>query len=121
MRRRDLGRLERLETPSREEYERAFRRVALRVVRELGAALAEEETVLARGGDEAGDAETLRRYRGSLPDKEAERERAKLLSAAYKEAEDRGVDPWGSGDFGELADELEARGWDASGVRYLSD
>ena len=122
MRRRDLNRrLERLETPTEAEYELAFRRARLRVVRHLGAALTDEETALVRGGDEVGDAETLRRYRASLSEKEAERERGKLLSFAYKEAENRGADPWGKGDFGELADELERRGWDASGVRYFSD
>lgn len=116
MSRRDLDRrLERLETPTEAEYRAAFGRARLRVVRELDAALTDEETALVGGESEAGDAETLRRYRASLPDKEAQRERGKLLSAAYREAEKRGVDPWGSEDFGELADELEARGWDASG------
>ena len=37
MNRRDLRRLERLETLSREQYDHAFRRAALRVVRHLGA------------------------------------------------------------------------------------
>lgn len=73
------------------------------------------------GGSEAGGAETLKRYRASLPENEAEKERAKLLSVAYREAEERGADPWENEDFGELADVLEARGWDASGVRYFSD
>lgn len=98
MRRGNLRRLERLETPTREQYRAAFRRARLRVVRELGAALTDEELVLLGGGSQAGDAETLRRYRASLPDKEAAKERAKLLSAAYGEAEDRGADPWGKED-----------------------
>lgn len=86
MTKRDLSRrLDALETPAREEYERAFRRAALCVVRELGATLTEGELglVAARAGDEE-DAATLRRYRASLPDKEAEKEREALLSAAYR-------------------------------------
>ena len=90
MNRRDLRRLERLETPTREQYRAAFRRAALRVVRALGAALTDEEAALLGSGSQAGDAETLRRYRASLPEKEAKREGWALLSAAYGEAEDRG-------------------------------
>ena len=90
----DLRRLEKLETPTREQYELAFRRAALRVVRHLGVALTDEETALLNSGSEAGDAETLSRYRASLPDKEARKEGHALLSAAYGKAEDRGADPW---------------------------
>ena len=122
MTRGDLNRrLERLETPSREEYEGAFRRAALRVARVLGARLTDEETALVGDGSGAVDAETLIRYRASLPDKEARKEGGALLSAAYGEAEERGADPWGRENFSELADELEARGIDALGVRYFSD
>lgn len=121
MRRGDLRRLERLEIPTREQYELAFRRAALRVARHLGARLTDEETALVGTGDEAGDAGTLRRYRASLPDKEARKEGDALLSAAYGEAERRGVVAWEGADFTGLADELEARGWDASGVRYFSE
>ena len=120
MNRRDLRRLERLETPTREEYKRAFRRAALRVVRHLGAALNDEETALLGGGSQAGDTEILRRYRASLPEKEAKREGWALLSAAYGEAEERGADPWGEEDFGELTDALDARRIDASDVPYFS-
>jgi hypothetical protein len=88
----DLRRLERLETPTREQYDAAVRRAALRVARHLGARLTDEEAALLNGGSQAGDAETLRRYRASLPDKEAAKERGALLSAAYREAEDRGAD-----------------------------
>jgi hypothetical protein len=119
VKRGDLRRLERLETPTREQSRAAFRRAALRVVRVLGAALTDEEAALLGSGSQAGDAETLRHYRASLPEKEAAKERAKLLSAAYGEAEDRGADPWGSPDVGEFADEIEARGIDASGVQYF--
>ncbi len=121
MRRGDLRRLERLETPSREQYEHAFRRAALRVARHLGAELTDEETALLNSGSQAGDAETLKRYRASLPEKEARTEGHALLSAAYGEAKNRGADPWGSEEFGELADELEARSWGVSGVRYFSE
>ena len=89
--------------------------------RQPSATLTDEETALLSTGSQAADAETLLRYRASLAEREAEREGSKLLSAAYKEAENRGADPWGKEDFAELADELEARGWDASGVRYFSD
>jgi hypothetical protein len=121
VRRWNLRRLERLETPTREQYEHAFRRAAMRVARHLGVALTDEEAALVSGGSQTGDAETLRRYRASLPEKEARKEGDALLSAAYGEAEDRGEDPWGKEDFSELADELEARGWDALSVRYFSD
>lgn len=100
MRRGDLRRLERLETPTREQYELAFRRAKLRVVQHLGVKLTDEEAALLNGGNQDGDAETLRRYRSSLPEKEAKREGWALLSAAYGEAEERGVDPWGEEDFG---------------------
>lgn len=120
MRRGDLRRLEKLEVPAEAEYQEAFRRATLRVVRELGAALTDEETALVGGGSDARDAETLRRYRASLPDDKAERERARLLAAAYREAEARGADPWKE-DFGKLAEELEARGYDGSGVRWFSE
>ena len=121
MRRGNLRRLERLETPTREQYELAFRRATLRVVRHLGAELTDEEAARLCDGSQADDAETLSRYRASLPEKDAKRERTKLLSAAYGEAERRGVDVWGKENFTELADELEARGTDASGVRWFSD
>ena len=49
MNRRDLRCLERLEIPTRQEYERAFRRARLRVERHLGAALTDEA---AEGGAE---------------------------------------------------------------------
>jgi hypothetical protein len=120
MTKRNLSRrLDALETPSHEQYEVAFRRAWLRVVRVLGAALTDEETALVGGGSEAGDVETLIRYRASLPEKAAKKEGDALLSAAYGEAENRGADPWGKEDFMELADALEARGVDASGVRYF--
>ena len=90
MNRRDLRRLERLETPTREQYRAAFWRAKLRMARVLGAELTDEEAALLSGGSQAGDAETLRRYRASLPEKEAKREGWALLSAAYGEAEDRG-------------------------------
>lgn len=122
MNRRDLDRrLERLETPTEAEYRATFGRARLRVVRHFGVELTDGEAALVGGGSEAGDADTLRRYRNSLPEKAARKERGKLLSAAYREAEKRGADPWGSEDFTGLADELEARGWDAPGVRYFSD
>jgi hypothetical protein len=60
------------------------------MARVLGAELTDEEAALLSGGSQAGDAETLRRYRASLPEKEAKREGWALLSAAYGEAEDRG-------------------------------
>lgn len=122
MRRWELNRcLEKLETPTREQYEHAFWRAALRVVQYLGAVLTEEEAALLGGGSQAGDAETLIRYRASLPHKEARREGHALLSAAYREAEDRGADPWGKEDFSEFADEFEAQSIDASGVSCFSD
>lgn len=110
MRRGNLRRLERLETPTEAQYRAAFRRAALRVVRALGAALTDEETALVGTGDEAGDAKTLIRYRASLPEKDARKKGGALLSRAYREAERRGADVWGKTDFGELADELEERG-----------
>ena len=91
------------------------------MARVLGAELTDKETALLGGGSQAGDAETLVRYRVSLPEKEAKREGWALLSAAYGEAEDRGADPWGKEDFGEFADEIGARGIDASGVKYFLD
>jgi hypothetical protein len=121
MTKRNLSRrLDALEIPTREQYEHAFRRARLRVVRHLGAALTDEEAALLGGGSQAGDAETLRRYRASLSEKDAKKEGGALLSAAYGEAEHRGADPWRGEDFAELADALEARGIDASGVRYFS-
>jgi hypothetical protein len=83
--------------------------------------LNDEEAALLSGDSQDGDAEILMRYRASLPEKEARKEGRALLSAAYGEAEDRGANPWGSPDVGEFADEIEARGIDASGVKYFLD
>ncbi len=120
------GRLRRLEIPTREQYDRAFRRASLRIVQVLGASLTDEELDLVRGGSEEADAVTLHRYRASLPEKQSKAEGAALLSGAYREAGDRGADVWyedeGSDSaLTEVAGLLEGRGEDASALRYFTE
>ena len=96
MRRGDLRRLERLETPSRADYVLARSRAFAWTLRSFGAGLEEhEEADLEDYGeaDFASDCELMGRYRASLDPERRKREQRTLLKEAYRELERRGVDP----------------------------
>jgi hypothetical protein len=96
VRRGDLRRLERLETPSRADYVLARSRAFAWTLRSFGAGLEEHEEADLEGygeADFASDCELMGRYRASLDPERRKREQHALLRKCYRELERRGVDP----------------------------
>jgi hypothetical protein len=96
VRRGDLRRLERLETPSRADYVLARSRAFAWTLRSFGAGLEEHEEADLEGygeADFASDCELMGRYRNSLDPERRKREQHALLRKLYRELERRGVDP----------------------------
>ena len=96
MRRGDLRRLERLETPTREQYVVARSRALAWTLRSFGVELEEHEEADLEGygeADFASDCELMGCYRASLDPERRKREQHTLLRDAYWELERRGVDP----------------------------
>ncbi len=83
--------LDRWSIPTGQQYASAFARAKLRAVRALGGDLTATERDRLRGASAEVDAETLRRFRLTLPENRARGERGRLLNEAYGEAERRGV------------------------------
>ncbi len=101
MNRRNLGRLERLETPSRTGYVLARNRTLAWTLRSFGADLEEHEEADLEGygeADFASDCGLMRRYRASLDPERRKREQHVLMKSLHRELERRGVDPYPGGE-----------------------
>lgn len=89
--------MERLETPTREEYVVARNRTLAWAFRSFGAGLEEhEEADLASYEEEdfASDCDLMERFRASLDPDRRKREQHALLRSLYRELERRGIDPY---------------------------
>jgi hypothetical protein len=98
VRRGDLRRLERLETPTRADYVVARRRAFAWTLRSFGAGLEEHEEADLEGygkADFATDCALMGRYRSLLDPEKRKAEQHGLLMRLYRELERRGGGPEG--------------------------